>query len=195
MDMGGTSFDVALVERGTAVTTTQAEIAGHRVALPALESTRSAPAAARSRGSTRVACSRSGRKARAPTRDRRATDAAAPARPSPTPTCSSGISIRPVRGGRHPARRRGSGHGDVERGRRPAWSLGGGGRTGVYTLINTTMANAVGTSRSSAGRTRVNTRSSSPAAPDRCTPARSPPSSRSRSYSCRGSPPCSAPPE
>jgi N-methylhydantoinase A len=37
IDMGGTSFDVALVERGTAVTTTDGDIAGHRVALPALD--------------------------------------------------------------------------------------------------------------------------------------------------------------
>jgi len=37
IDMGGTSFDVALVERGQAVMTTEADIAGHRVALPALD--------------------------------------------------------------------------------------------------------------------------------------------------------------
>ena len=37
VDMGGTSFDVALVEGGAAVTTTDGDIAGHRVALPALD--------------------------------------------------------------------------------------------------------------------------------------------------------------
>jgi N-methylhydantoinase A len=37
IDMGGTSFDVALVEGGRAVTTTEGEVAGHRVALPTLD--------------------------------------------------------------------------------------------------------------------------------------------------------------
>ncbi len=37
IDMGGTSFDVALVEKGKPITTTEEEIVGHRVALPTLD--------------------------------------------------------------------------------------------------------------------------------------------------------------
>ena len=37
VDMGGTSFDVALVEGGQAVTTTEGQVGGHRVALPTLD--------------------------------------------------------------------------------------------------------------------------------------------------------------
>lgn len=37
VDMGGTSFDVAMIENGRAITTNDSEIEGHRVALPVLD--------------------------------------------------------------------------------------------------------------------------------------------------------------
>lgn len=37
VDMGGTSFDVAMIENGKAITTNDSEIKGHRVALPVLD--------------------------------------------------------------------------------------------------------------------------------------------------------------
>ncbi len=144
VDMGGTSFDVALVRAVPPSPPPRVRSPDTASRCPHSRFTRSAPAADRSRGSTRVACSRSDRKARGPIRDRRATDAAAPARPSPTPTCSSGISIRRCSPG---ATFRST---PSQRPRRCSARSGGplglsveAAAQGVYTLINTTMANAV----------------------------------------------------
>ena len=94
-DMGGTTAKVGLIQDGRPSVTKDYSVGGHaesrdrrHVAVAATRSgrrwsisSRSAPAAARSRGSTRAACCASARRARAPTRDRSATAAAASSRP------------------------------------------------------------------------------------------------------------------
>ena len=93
-DMGGTTAKVGLIRDGQPSVTKDYEVGGHAaaghrrpVARPATRSgrrsstwSRSAPAAARSPGSTRAACSASARRARAPTPAPSATGAAATSR-------------------------------------------------------------------------------------------------------------------
>ena len=88
-DMGGTSADIALVRDGRPVYSTDETVGRLPDRDAGRGSRRSAPAAARSPGSTRWACSRSGRGARAPTPARPATAAAASSRPCPTPSSSA----------------------------------------------------------------------------------------------------------
>ncbi len=80
VDMGGTSFDVALVSDGVRRSRPRARSAATASPRRSSTSTRSAPAAARSPGSTAAGCWRSAPRARAPTPDRRATAAAASSR-------------------------------------------------------------------------------------------------------------------
>ena len=76
--MGGTSCDVCLIVDGEPLYSSDYEIEfGFPVSVPTSRRRRSAPAAARSAGSTPAASSRSGRRARAPTRAPPATAAAA----------------------------------------------------------------------------------------------------------------------
>ena len=91
-DMGGTSFDVALIKDGKPLTTTEGEINRLRISCPCSTSSPSARAAAPSAGSTRSACCAWARRARAPTRARPATTSAAPSPPAPTPTWCSATS-------------------------------------------------------------------------------------------------------
>ena len=76
-DVGGTSFDVGLILRGELPLEVEPVVAQYSLRMPKVPSTRSARAAARSRGSTRAACCASARRARARARARRATAAAA----------------------------------------------------------------------------------------------------------------------
>ena len=91
IDMGGTSFDVSLIADGKRTGRTASSSNGaFRSARRWSTSRRSAPAAARSPGSTKAACCASDRAAPGHSRGRPATGGAAPSRPSPTPTWCSG---------------------------------------------------------------------------------------------------------
>ena len=61
IDIGGTSTDISLIRNGRPQMTREATIGRSRSALPSSTSTRSAPAAGRSRGSTTAARCGSGR--------------------------------------------------------------------------------------------------------------------------------------
>jgi N-methylhydantoinase A len=79
-DMGGTSFDVAVIQNGVPSVGQRAELFGLWTGMSMVRSARSARAGAASPGATRAASCASARAAPAPSRDRRATGAAARSR-------------------------------------------------------------------------------------------------------------------
>ena len=196
VDMGGTSFDAALVKDG-------APLHDDRRRCRPLADRAADDRHPHDRRRRRL--DRAGRRgrpaARRPAERRRrararpATAAAARSRRSPTPTSSSATSTRRLparrlrldRAARARTRSRSASRGPLGLPRREA-------AAGIYDVVNVRWRPASATSASAAGSTRATSRSSSRAAPGRSTPRRSPASSRSRCSSCRASPRSSAPP-
>lgn len=114
LDMGGTSADVCMIEGEQAGVAFDRSIGGFPVRLPMVD-VMSAPAAARSSGSTAAGCSRSAPTAPAPSPVRPATAWAGRSRPSPKPPTSSSAGCR--RRGRR--RSRAAGHGPCAEAFRP----------------------------------------------------------------------------
>ena len=195
MDMGGTSFDVSLIAGGAADAhhRVRDRVGPARSYTPMVDVTRSAPAAARSPGSTRAACCASGRAAPGPTPgpacygrggtrgdgDRRQRGA----RAASTPTTSSAARCRSTRRPRAPPS--------------SGWATALGMTledvaASVVELVDFNMVerDPAGLDRPRSRSARLHARRRS-AAPARCTPARWPRSSARATCSSRCTRACS----